>query len=89
MRGFISRNSKIGRNQQLEAADSRCLMNLSNLFYDNLYQEEIKGSPLKQSYFVLAFENFVKELKFKRDQADNVIVGSNAAHKVIKVLFEG
>ena len=67
MRGFISRNSKIGRNQQLEAADSRCLMNLSNLFYDNLYQEEIKGSPLKQSYFVLAFENFVKELKFKRD----------------------
>ena len=55
MRGFVHRNANIGRNCPLEAEDSRCLINLSNLFYDNLYKEEIKSSPLKQSYFVLAF----------------------------------
>lgn len=66
MRGFVSR--------KMEPADSRCLMNLSNLFYDNLYQEEIKGSPLKQSYFLLAFQNFVNGLKFTEDKAKNVIV---------------
>ena len=59
MRGFVTR--------KMELADSRCLMNLSNLFYDNLYQEEIKGSPLKQSYFLLAFQNFVNGLKFTKD----------------------
>jgi len=64
-------------------------MNLSNLFYDNLYLEEIKGSPMKQSYFVLAFQNFVNGLTFKKDAADNVIVQSIPALKVIKVLFEG
>lgn len=47
MRGFVTR--------KMELAETRCLMNLSNLFYDNLYQEEIKDSPLKQSYFLLAF----------------------------------
>ena len=66
MRGFVTR--------KMELADSRCLMNLSNLFYDNLYQEEIKGSPLKQSYFLLAFQNFVNGLKFTKDKANNVIV---------------
>lgn len=66
MRGFVTR--------KMELADSRCLMNLSNLFYDNLYQEEIKGSPFKQSYFLLAFQNFVNGLKFTKDKANNVVV---------------
>ena len=89
MRGFVSRNSKIPRTGQLDGADSCCIMNLSHLFYDNLYLEEIKGSPLKSSCFLLAFKNFVQSLQFKRDQADNIIVSDNAANKVIKVLFEG
>ena len=69
--------------------DSRCLLNMSSLFYDNLYKEEIKGQPLKSAYFVLAFQNFVNGLTFKTDCAENVIVSSTAATKVIKVLFEG
>ena len=89
MRGFVTRNSGIKRNQPLDQADSRCLINLSNLFYDNLYLEEIKGAPQKQSYFILAFQNFVNSLQFKRDMAGNVTIANNASLKVVKVLFEG
>jgi len=38
---------------------------------------------------VLAFQNFVNGLTFKKDAADNVIVQNPPAIKVIKVLFEG
>lgn len=89
MRGFQSRYENMRRSEQLEQTDSRCLVNLSNLFYDNLYLEEIKGSPLQQSYFVLAFQHFVNGLTFKKDEAGNVITQSISASKIIKILFEG
>lgn len=59
---FVMRNAPLPRTSGLDRDDSSCIMNLSNLFYDNLYHEEIKGSPLKQSYFLLAFQNFVNSL---------------------------
>ena len=79
MRGFQNRYENMKRGETLDQADSRCLLNLSNLFYDNLYLEEIKGSPAHQSYFVKAFQNYVNGLSFKKDAADNVIVSSKAA----------
>jgi len=89
MRGFVTRNASNYRNQPLSPDDSRCLINLSSLFYDNLYKEEIKGQPLKSAYFVLAFQNFVSGLTFKVDMAENVILANHTALKVIKVLIEG
>ena len=89
MRGFEKRNNGLQRNQLLKPDDARCLLNLSSLFYDNLYKEEIKGHSMKHAYFVLAFQNYVNGLSFRKDQANNVIVNNAAALKVIKTLFEG
>ena len=46
MRGFVARNSKITRKQSLDQEDSKCLISMSNLFYDNIYLEEHKGPPM-------------------------------------------
>lgn len=90
MRGFVNRVKLTADNKAvLDQEDSRCLMDLSNLFYDNLYLEENKVSPQRQCYFVLAFRNFVSQLSFKKDMAGNVIVSSKQALAVTKVLFEG
>ena len=89
MRGFERRNNGVSRNQLLKTDDARCLINLSSLFYDNLYKEEIKGHSMKHAYFVLAFQNYVNLLSFRKDQANNVIVSNAGALKVIKTLFEG
>ena len=89
MRGFQRRNNGIRREQNLNPDDARCLINLSSLFYDNLYKEEIKGHSMKHAYFVLAFQNYVNGLSFQKDKANNVIVSNVAALKVIKTLFEG
>ena len=71
MHGFVARN---GGKRVLDISDSRCLINMSNLFYDNLYMEEIQGSPLKQPYFVLAFKSFVDGITFEKDAVGNVVV---------------
>ena len=71
MQGFVDRNDN---KRVLDITDSRCLINMSNLFYDNLYMEEIQGSPLKQPYFVLAFKKFVERISFEKDAVGNVVV---------------
>lgn len=93
MRGFEKRNKELAtgndRKKPLFAEDARCLINISSLFYDNLYKEEIKGHSMKHAYFVLAFQNYVNGLTFKKDAAENVILKEASALKVIKTLFEG
>ena len=46
MRGFVVCNSKIICKQSLDKEDSKCLISMSNLLYDNLYLEEHKGPPM-------------------------------------------
>ena len=75
----------------IDSEDSMCLLNLSNLFYDNLYLEEKNQGqpPFKQAYFLLAFRHFVDRLEFVENEAGNLRISEPRALKVVKLLFEG
>ena len=83
MRGFSTRH--------IDSEGSMCLLNLSNLFYDNLYLEEKNQGqpPFKQAFFLLAFRNFVDRLEFEENEAGNLRISDLGALEVVKLLFEG
>lgn len=67
---------------------SKFTINLTNLFYDDLYVED-RTCLSDESQFVSAFHQYAKTLQFKRNAAGNVVIKMPGADKVVKILFEG
>lgn len=82
------RNKGVDVFSQIDLEDSKFVINLSSLFYTNLYLEE-KEALQQSSVFIHTFNKWSETFEFKIDSSDNIVFADVVQFKIIKLLFEG